>query len=98
MQKVFIKLDTLEFPVYAGDVALGNAEDYAEVEWSEPDPIDLDEFDYVIGVEQTETGWKVVWSTAPKPPEKVAEIKALIAELADPLKINKSGSAPNVID
>jgi len=68
MQKVFIKLDTLEFPFYVGDVALGNAEDYAEVEWSEPNPIDLNEYDHVIGAEQTETGWKVTWSVAAKPP------------------------------
>lgn len=96
-QQVYLKLSTMEFPLYPGDVALGSAQDFVEVEWCEPEPIDLNEYDHVIGVQQTDSGWKVVWSAAPKPPEKVAKIKAAIAELADPLKINRSGSEPNVI-
>ena len=96
-QQVYLKLDTMEFPVYPGDVALGNAEDFVEVEWCEPDPIDLYEYDYVIGTEQTNGKWKVTWSVVAKPPEEVERIKALVAEEIDPRKINRPGSAPNVI-
>lgn len=98
MQKTYLKLSSMEFPVYPGDVALGDAQDFVEVAWCEPAPINLDEYDHVIGAEQTDSGWKVVWSFVAKPPEKVAEIKAIIAELADPRKINRPGSAPNVIE
>ena len=107
--KAYIKLSTLEYPLYQGDIRLEHPEigeifvcpdTYAEVlHTNPPDVEDCTEIFFPKQPELINGQWTTVWGVRNITPEEIEMAKKLSEQSKSRFKpdINKSGSAPDVI-